>query len=257
RGESSACKREHDCGYDGSMTEGQAQGETESAKLHAELGGLLLFTQQLNNVEGVDYWIVQVPLGILHEIWRTHVQLSLAIQQENIPKLAFLCRSALELHIWARYIISTPDAAKRFHQDAYVDALEILKLMDKAFKHTPSEVHSVIKTQLDPLVPQLESVLVRDKVGASIAQLQNMKHLYVGEIARDVGYAAVYELWNPMLSKLVHATAYSVLVAGNDMNNIGLNLVTRTAEELRYAVANVDDYLATTNLPRYMRRCKM
>ena len=122
-----------------------------------------------------------------------------------------------------------PEAAKRFHQDAYVDALEMLKLMDKAFKHTPSEIHPIIKSQLDPLVPQFEEVLVR-KVGASIAQLRSMKHLYVGDIAKDVGYAAIYQIWNPVLSKLIHATAYSVLVAGNDMNNIGLNLVKRTAE---------------------------
>jgi hypothetical protein len=233
------------------MTEGQARGEAEAAKLHAELGGLLLFTSTLNSVEGVDYWIVQVPLGILHEVWRTEVQLTLAIRQENIPKLAFLCRSALELHIWARYVMSTPNAAKRFHEDAYVDALEMLKLMDKAFKHTPAEIHPIIKSQLDPLIPQFEEVLIRDKVGNSIDQLRNMKHLYVGEIAKAVGYTAIYEIWNPVLSKLVHATAYSVLIAGNDMNNIGLNLVTRTAEELRAAVAQIDKYLDAGKLPRY------
>jgi hypothetical protein len=32
----------------------------------------------------------------------TQVQLTLAIQQENIPKLAFLCRSALELQVRSR-----------------------------------------------------------------------------------------------------------------------------------------------------------
>jgi hypothetical protein len=41
-------------GYHCQMTEGPARGEAEAAKLHAELGGLLLFTSGLNNVEGVD-----------------------------------------------------------------------------------------------------------------------------------------------------------------------------------------------------------
>lgn len=232
------------------MTEGQARGEAEAGKLDVEFGGLLLFTRELNNVDSVDYWIVQVPLGILHEVWRTEIQLTLAIRQENIPKLAFLCRSALELHIWARYLVSSSDAPKRFHQDAYVHAIEMLKLMDRAFKDAPAEVHS-IRSQIDALVPQFEKTLIRDKVGCSVTQLRNMTHLHVGDVAREVGYGPIYEMWNPILSTLAHATAYSVLVAGNDMDNIGMNLVTRTAEELRSAVAYIDKYLNERSLPRY------
>ena len=237
--------------YDARMANGQPLAETEATKLYVELGGLLLFTGQLNNVPDVDYWVVQVPLGILHEVWRTQAQLTEAIRQVNIPKLAFLCRNALELHIWARYIVSSPEATKRFHQDAYVDAVEMLKLMDKAFKHTPSELHPILQSQIDPLLAPFEQVLVRDKVGCTVAELRTMKHLHLAEVAKEVGYAGVYEVWNPMLSKLVHATAYSVLVAGNDMDNIGLNLVTRIGEELRFAVATTDRYLAARNLPRY------
>lgn len=233
------------------MADGQARAEAEAAKLHAELGGLLLFTSKLNNVDNIDYWIVQVPIGILYEVWRVEVQLTLAIRQENIPTLAFLCRDALELNIWARYVISTPEAPKRFHQDAYVDAVEMLKLMDKAFKHTPAELHPVIKSQRDSLLPQFERVLLRDKVGCSVSELRSLKHLQVGAIAEEVGYGPVYQLWNPILSKLVHATAYNVLIAGKDMDGIGIHLVERTAAELRSAVSCVNTYLDNRMLLRY------
>jgi|ERR1039457_3407670 hypothetical protein len=233
------------------MEDIRARAEREAASLQSQLGELLPFTGRLNSTETVDYWIVQVPVGILFEVWRTQVQLPLAIRQENIQQLAFLCRNALELNIWAQYVVSTPEAAKRFHQDAYVDAIEVLKLMDKAFTHTPAELHPVIKSQLDPLAPALERILVRDKVGYSVAELRNMKHLQVGAVAKEVGYAPVYEMWNPVLSKLVHATAYNILVAGKDMDGVGIYLVERTAAELRSAVASIDRYLDANKLPRY------
>src|SRR5579864_603496 len=155
-------------GYHCNMEDARDRPQKEAASLHSELGDLLKFTGKLNSAGKPEYWIVQVPVGILSEVWRTQAQLPLAIQQENIQQLAFLCRNALELNIWAQYVASTPEGGKRFHQDAYVDVIEVLKLMDKAFAHTPAEVHSVIKSQLDPLAPALEHILVRDKVGYSV-----------------------------------------------------------------------------------------
>lgn len=233
------------------MMDAKATAEAEATKLYVELGGLLLFSKQLNVTPNVEYWIAQIPVGILHDVWRTQVQLTESIRQDNIPKLAFLCRSALELHIWALYVKSAPDAPKRFHTDAYVDAMEMLKLMDKAFKHISPALHPILQSQVDPLLAPFEQVLIRDKVGCSIDDLRKMKHLNVGDVAKAVGYGGVYEVWNPMLSKLVHATAFSVLVAGNDMNNIGLNLVLRIAEELRLAVKAINMYLADRNLPLF------
>jgi len=238
-------------GYHCCMEDTLARAEREAASLHLELGDLLPFTGKLNSTETVDYWIVQVPVGILFEVWRTQVQLPLAIRQENIPQLAFLCRNALELNIWAQYVVSTPSAAKRFHQDAYVDGVEVLKLMGKVFTHTPAELHPGIQSQLDPLLPELERVLVRDKVGYSVDELRNLKHLQIGAVAKEVGYGPVYEIWNPILSKLVHATAYNILVAGKDMDGIGSKLVERTAAELRSAVANIERYLDANKLPRF------
>jgi len=65
--------------------------------------------------------VVQVPVGLLFEVWRIQAELGAAVTQANIPNLAFLCRNALELHVWARYVASSMLAAKRFHQDARPD----------------------------------------------------------------------------------------------------------------------------------------
>jgi hypothetical protein len=129
--------------------------------------------------------------------------------------------------------------------------VDMVKLMDKALKYSPAAIHPLISGQIDPLLPELERVLVRDKVGYSLAELRVIKHLDVGAVARQVGYGAIYELWNPMLSKLVHSTAYNVLVAGKDVDGIGASLVERAAIELRATAAKVDRYLEINGLPRY------
>ena len=85
-------------------------------------------------------------------------------------------------------------------------------------------------------------------------ELRTMKHLDIARIASEVGYGQVFALWNPILSKLVHATAYNVLVAGKGMENVGLFLVRALAQELRGAVEAVAVYLRSNNLPGYNSR---
>src|ERR1700676_1245034 len=218
----------------------RAASESEVAELKADLDGLLLFIRDLNTIESVDYWVVQIPVGILDEVWRLQSELPLAASQESIPRLAFLCRTALELHVWARYVSSSAEAAKRFQQDAYVNAIEVFKLLDKVFQAIGAEWHPLIKAETDPLMPEFERVLERDNVGLSVSDLRAMKHLHTSKTAEQVGYGQVFALWNPLLSKLVHATAYNVLVAGKTMEGVGLLLVQGVARELRATVAAID-----------------
>jgi hypothetical protein len=60
-----------------------------------------------------------------------------------------LCRNALELHVWAKYVSSSA-GAERFHQDAYVDAIEVFKLLDKVFQAVGADWHPLLKAETDP-----------------------------------------------------------------------------------------------------------
>ena len=153
---------------------------------------------------------------------------------------------------WVVQILSSSaEAAKKFHQDAYVDAIEVFKLLDKVFQSVGAEWHPLIKAGTDRLMPEFERVLERDNVGLSLSDLRAMKHLRTSQMAERVGYGQVFALWNPLLSKLVHAIAYSVLVAGKTMESAGLFLVQGVARELRSTVAAIDAYLLANGLPRY------
>ena len=213
---------------------------------------LLLFTKNLNAFEIEDYWVVQVPIGLLFEVWRVQVDLAAAVAQGNIPMLACLCRNALELHVWASYAASSNSAAKRFHQDAYVDGLEVFKLTKRVFDVLDKEWHPVLRAATDPFMPEFERVLIRDKVGLSTTELENMRHLKIAQVAAQVGYGEVFALWNPILSKLVHETGFNILVAGKTMEGVGLLLVQDTARELRAAVDAIGLYLRSNNLPLYV-----
>jgi hypothetical protein len=236
------------------MDNALARAVSEAVALQVDLDPLLVFTKDLNAFDAVDYWVVQVPVGILYEAWRIQSELPTATKQENVPTLAFLCRNALELHVWARYAASSADAAKRFHQDAYIDGLEVFRLLDKVFQALDAEWHPLIKAAADPLMPEFQRVLKRDKVGLSIPELSAMKHLNIAQIAAQVGYDQVFTLWNPILSKLVHATAYNILVAGKTMERIGLSLVQGVARELRCTVTFINEYLKSNGMPLYHRR---
>ncbi|HTQ19607.1 hypothetical protein [Mycobacterium sp.] len=233
------------------MSDAQRIVQSEVAALHADLNRLLLFARDLNNCAGVDYWIVQVPVGILHEVWRVQAEVAPAVRAASISTLAWLCRNALELDVWAKYISISMPNAKRFHQDAYVDSLEVYKLFDRVLRNLDVQWHSVIETMAAPLLPELERVLVRDKVDLSVEQLRGMKHLNVAQVAGEVGHGEVFALWNPVLSKLVHASAYNVLVAGKSMDGLGSFIVRELIWELRSAVTAVNVYLRANGLPQY------
>jgi hypothetical protein len=236
------------------MCDAQDTAEAQAAALHADLDPLLLFTKDLNNYEVENYWMVQLPVGLLFEMWRVQAELAAAARRANIPKLALLCRNALELHVWAKYVASSLLAAKRFHQDAYVDGLEVFKVLERVFQALDKEWLPVVRAATDPLMPEFERVLKRDKVGLSIDELRTMRHLNIAHTAAQVGYGEVFALWNPILSKLVHATAFNVLVAGKSMEGVGLFLVRGIAQELRAGVEAVEVYLRSNNLPQYSSR---
>jgi hypothetical protein len=236
------------------MSDAQRSADAEAAALHADLDPLLLFARDLNSHEVADYWLVQVPVGLLCEVWHVQAEMVVAVREAKIPKLAFLCRNALELHVWAKYVSSSMIAAKRFHQDAYVDCLEVFNLLERVLQALDKKWHPVVQAATNPLLPELERVLIRDKVGLAMDELRTMKHLNVGQIASDVGHGKVFTLWNPILSKLVHSTAYNVLVAGKSMDEVGLFIVRELALELRATVEAVDVYLRANNLPLYGSR---
>jgi hypothetical protein len=174
--------------------------------------GVLHYSKALNLLDIPEYWGVQVPVGLLTEAWRIREALGGAIQNEDVCRLAWLARNALELRVWAQYVATGPEAAKRFHQDGYVDAVETLKLMDRAFSALPSKYHELVHEAINPVLPEFDRVLVRDGVGLSVSELQKMKHLDPAKVAEEIGYGKVFARWNRMLSKMVHPTAYTVLV---------------------------------------------
>ncbi len=209
------------------------------------------FVLDLNAIQIVDYWIVQVPIGLVAGVRRLISKLPEVVSSEDVSQLAWLARNSLELHIWALYVLKSPECARRFHQDAYVDGIELLKLMHRALKEVPEGIQRKLGWESQAAEVELAPVLVRDKVGLTIEELRATKHLSIGAIANEVGHGKVYSMWNPMLSKLVHATAFNVLVAADNMDTVGLHTFNFLVGELRSVLELVNHYLSANHLPTF------
>ena len=225
--------------------------KAEASRLAEHAERLSRFVLHLNAIESVDYWVVQVPLGFAAEVRQAIGKLPDTVSRKDVPQLAWIGRNALELHIWARYVERSPEFAKRFLQDAYVDAIEVLKLMNKVVKQVPEAYGEKLNNAASSAELQLAPILVRDKVGLTLRELKTRKHLSVAEVAKEVGYGNVYSIWNPLLSKLVHSTAFNVLVAADNMDSVGSNTFNFVVSELRSVLEYVNIYLEKNQLPTF------
>ncbi len=235
------------------MTEVERIVQAEITALRGDICPLHPFVQRLHLHEVAGYWIVQIPVGILHAVCTVEAELSLAFEKANVAKLAHLSRNALELHIWAEYASSSMDAAKRFHQDAYVDVYEVFRLLGRIPMTIDPQWAPAVAAVTEQSIPALEHALARDHVDLSIEQIRTLKHLDIAQIAQQIGYGSVFSWQNRVLSKLVHATAMSTLLMDNCLEQWGPPLVGGIAWELRAAIKAVDVYLRANNLPRYLK----
>jgi hypothetical protein len=138
------------------------------------------------------------PISLVHEQCQARDALGweAAVPTAELDGLLLFARALNikgSVDYWVvQILLSSAEAAKRFHQDAYVDAIEVFKLLDKVFQSVGAEWHPLIKAGTDRLMPEFERVLERDNVGLSLSDLRAMKHLRTSQMAERVGYGQVF-----------------------------------------------------------------
>jgi hypothetical protein len=170
----------------------------------------------LRRFEGVQHFIPYLQQTTVMERWyrdllacilircRTHfTHLSIAFQQPyQLEYIAWASRNLLELAIWAKYAITTKENAKRLNSDQANDLEDLLKgVVALAQKYTPQH------QELDALKEQSAWIKdLKDEYGMD----ENDKRLNVGKVAVELGMGGLFYNLNPLLSKLVHPTAFSI-----------------------------------------------
>lgn len=179
----------------------------------AGLGEALLFMRRLPTNSGIEEPCFVSIVGLLQAATYACRQLQAGWRERDLPMLAWSSRNALEVMIWTKYVTSNALNAKRFYLDWLNDAEETLTksiALDQftgadhktdgvyrdLFKYDPS-VQLKARTHLDNL---------RRKHTAPA-----QKRLDIARVAQEVGEGMRFKNLNPLMSKFLHATAYSVL----------------------------------------------
>ena len=125
-----------------------------------------------------------------------HLTLVNGQNEENVNRCTWAARNLLELHYWTRYVISSAENTRRFHEDAMCDVHDLLKKLEQCAQFAPYAKPGRASTE--HLWQRMQEV---DK---------NSRFLKVSDIARGFREEAVFENANKFLSKFVHPTSISI-----------------------------------------------
>jgi hypothetical protein len=183
------------------------------------------------------FWHLNVFIGIAHEALKMQFHLKRAYKERELNYLAWAARNLLELRVWSMYVAKSEQNAWRFHQDQFIDGLTSIRSMDKAADKVGRTVDAeflrstaaALRVRLKPLA---------DNAGVTEAN----GYLSPKLVAREMGIEGEFDVHNTITSKLLHATGFSVLVAGDELST------TNTMDScFAYAASNALSILDTLN----------
>lgn len=166
-----------------------------------------------NATMGNEWW-PKLLGSLCFQVFSEFLRLQNAYEQERTDPalLAWRARNLLELSIWATYVASSVENARRFYEDAGRDAMECLQLFKNWGEKNdqPTDWLSVISVSQNNLSDQAASVGITDLSG---------KYMSVLKAAEECGLKEAFSTWNKLLSKFAHPTAMQILGELNDKTN--------------------------------------
>jgi hypothetical protein len=163
----------------------------------------------------LDLITTKVVMGLVQTAQFSYSNLILASETESISLMAWCARCLLEAEIWMQYVTASKANAERFHNDWLNDASETLDCYVPASDMNAQQLADMIvlygKTQMESeaeYTAKARAVLADSRKSVT---LDDEDFLRISAVARELGHAEWFGRYNKMLSKYVHATAFSVL----------------------------------------------
>lgn len=182
---------------------------TQVELIHVAFTKFTKFGESLKPVDEKNGWFFHIVFELMHATLTNYNQLRVGYNGNNNPLLAWECRNLLELAILTKYVLMSEASARRFTHDRLIDGCDILTSM------TALQLY---------LAPQSDTSLADESLVMMQAQMAvegvtATKHLSTSELANIVGMTEDYKCMNRICSKLVHATAWSVLAMNKEDNS--------------------------------------
>ncbi len=170
---------------------------------------LLNLGNSLKPADDENYLFFEIVRELVDATLTNYGQLRLGYTESNYPLLAWACRNLLELAIFTKYVLISRDNARRFGDDRLIDGCDIITSLIALEHHYEPLTQT---TLLDDALTRMQAQMVTEGVTAK-------KHLETRKLADVVGLANEYKYINPICSKLVHPTGWSVLAMNKGTNS--------------------------------------
>jgi DNA-binding transcriptional ArsR family regulator len=177
--------------------------------LDRRFGGLKPFVPVLEECGYLEVWHSNIVGAIPLRARLNYDHLKCA-ENANYEYLGWCCRNLLELLIWALYVTTSKENARRLFEDYIIDAEHLVTHLRELLQIFAVEPHPEVERHLKTLSEQ-ESVLRQERDRSRLRE--NSRYLDVGKIAKEVGMARTFASLNRILSKLAHPTSLSILLA--------------------------------------------
>jgi hypothetical protein len=153
-------------------------------------------------------WFQNCIESLYEALLREGRRLSEGVDASAISTTAWACRNLLELSICSRFVVSSKANARRFVDDVWNDTIETFV----AFKGW-LKLHGGDGSALDSLLAEFGrgKTLMQDS--------RTNTSLHIDQMAEAVGAADQYAHMNRVTSKLVHQTAFLVLMPPDDRHD--------------------------------------
>lgn len=180
------------------------------AQFQEQIDKVSAFLPALDKPEGPDEncyrWIFK---GLLMETRDGFTNTVEAWKAKDYRRLAWATRSLVELKIWTKYIIASKENALALNREYDVDGGNLWKLLKPAFDS--NEGQQLFGRVFSMPVAELTTQIEQHLDSAGLTGDEGYKRMAV--VAKEVGLEAEYKCTNSILSKFVHATGLSILVA--------------------------------------------
>ncbi len=155
-------------------------------------------------------WFQNTLICVLSALLREYRSLTVGLKKST-PLLAWACRNMLELNICTKYILLKGSNAKDFADDMWIDAIEVfVSFRDWIRLHGPG-----VPT------PELDLAIADFQAEKAKRGITRGSYLKTHKMATVVNFGEEYMHMNKVASKLLHATAFSVL-GSFDEGEVGL-----------------------------------
>jgi len=193
-------------------------------------------------------------VGLLQAAHHSCLNLQAGWRELDLPLLAWAARNSAETMIWTKFVTSSESNARRFYLDWLNDADEALTRAIELDRAEGTDLRGkYLDSDFDPTAPA--------KAQAHIAELRlkyqspSQRRLNLAKVAKEIGEDAVFVNLNPILSKLLHTTAYSVLSFPSGPARAGqaLFILDRGFWTLIRVVGVIDAFLRRRNLTSILK----